>query len=153
MVPNSVYLFRAFVVSNRGAGRRFLVASLMGYAGYVGVGLFPEALATIVPHAIAAMMAFVGLVVAAVILWFPTIERIKQSKQSHANPSFILLLSAVVLLIALSYSMTMLSLFLLTMGVIFEHILLSMSFWEWMLVGSLAAHAIFITAIANSRTA
>jgi hypothetical protein len=149
MLPHAIYSYRRIATFKPGWARSFLVASVIGNAGYAGVGLFSEAPSTIVPHAIAAAMAFGGLISAAALSWSPAVARVKRTTSNHARPGLIAALTIIVILPVVCFSMASLSAFISAMRGYMDPGLLSMQFWEWMLVGSLAAHTFLLTTLVN----
>nr|MDO8083372.1 hypothetical protein [Candidatus Sigynarchaeum springense] len=149
MVPHVLYLYRKLTAMDRKWGRRFLVTSVIGNAGNVGVGMFSEASATLVPHVIAAALVFWGLFSAAACSWPPLIALVRRLPSGRRYRCSVAVLASMLLVTVVSFSTAMLSGFLTLLRGYSIPGLLSMEFWEWMLVVSLDVHTFLLTAMVN----
>ncbi|MBN2150116.1 MAG: hypothetical protein JW839_01595 [Candidatus Lokiarchaeota archaeon] len=150
MIPHACYVHRKLAALDRDWGRRFITASIVGNAGYVGIAVFSEAPATFVPHVFSAMMAFWGLFSAAVCSWFPLIACVRRSTPLRFHLGQVMAIASMVCITSSSFSMVWLAAFLTFLRGSASSGLLSMVFWEWMLVGSLAAHTFLLTGMVNN---
>lgn len=149
MIPHAIYIYKRISILAQKWATRFLVASIIGYAGHVGVGVFSEAPATLCSHAIAAAMTFGGLLSAAMFSW-PAITRvIKQNNNNRSRMTFAMIFMIMIVSTTTTFVMTFIGAITGAARGVMDTGLLSMLFWEWMLVLVLALHVFLLTALVN----